>query len=184
MTNPEKLFGRLGNKMFQMAYIYAQVKEGKLPDIYCQDPDLFEKYKEEIRQWYGEGIGYIPQVGIHLRRGDYVNNPFYCSLWETGYYIDACNLFPDRTFIVFSDDIEFAKIYFTGDKFAFDQSLDDLEAFNKFASCDGKIIANSSWSWWGAYLSQNTGKIVAPTADKWYSSGKELTKCVKEWTRI
>lgn len=184
MINSDTLFGRLGNRMFQMAYIYAQMKKGIVKDIYCQDFTLFEEYKDEIKQWFGEGIGYLPYVAIHVRRGDYVGNSFYCQLWETGYYIDAINQFPNRKFIIFSDDIKFCKIYFEGDKFAFDDSKDEIEAFNKMASCDGHIIANSSFSSWAAYLSSSKGKIIAPTIDKWYADGVDRITLPKHWIRV
>lgn len=183
MNNPDLIFGRLGNRMFQGAYLYAQMKRGEIPDLYVQDPKYFEDYSDDIKTWYGEGIGYLPYVAIHLRRGDYVNNPFYVDLATTGYYIDAVNLFPDMKFIVFSDDMEFAKTYFEGDKFAFDESDSDLEAFNKMASCDSQIIANSSFSWWAAYLNKNPSKkVVAPKL--WHPDGITRTVIPKEWLQI
>ncbi len=185
MISITKITGRLGNQMFQAAYLYSQVKEGKIPDIYVQDFKYFDKYKDEIKKLFGDGIGYLPYVAIHLRRGDYVNNPFYVDLATTGYYIDATNLFPNRKFLIFSDDIPFAKTYFEGDKFAFDDSTNELDAFNKMASCDSHIIANSSFSWWAAYLSPSLGgKVVAPTVDKWYKDGVERTFLPSEWVRI
>lgn len=194
MVSPEKISGRLGNKMFQMAFMYAQVKEGIIPDIYVQDLKYFEKYEKEIKDLFSEGIGYLPYVAIHIRVGanpinpeepKYMDNPFYTSLVRTGYYIDAINLFPNRKFLVFSDDIAFAKTYLEGDKFAFDESDNDIDSFNKMASCDSQIIANSSYSWWAAYLNKNPSKtVVAPTIDKWYNDGKERIACPKEWIRI
>ncbi len=47
MIEPWKMFGRLGNNMFQMAFIYAWAKEHGT-DIYLQDPKYFEKYANEI----------------------------------------------------------------------------------------------------------------------------------------
>lgn len=192
MTNPDKLFGRLGNRMFQMAYIYAQMKEGAIPDIYVQDYKLFDKYRKEIQEWFGKGIGYLPYVAIHLRVGSnpinpdepkYLENPFYYPLAKSGYYIDAINQFPNRKFLVFSDDIKFAKTYFEGDKFAFDESIDDIESFNRMASCDSQIIANSSFSWWSAYLNQNPSKkVVYPK--NWFSDGVQRVTFPQEWVAI
>ncbi len=195
MTHPDALFGRMGNRLFQMAYLYAQVKEGVIPDWFVQDPKYFDKHKDEIKKLFGEGIGLLPYTAIHLRVNSnpinpqepkYSENPFYCRLIETGYYIDAVNLFPNGKFIVFSDDMEFAKTYFTGDRFAFDESETDIEAFNKMASCQNLIIANSSFSWWAAYLSPHVDKkVVAPTYDKWYSDGSTTRTVVPEdWTRV
>jgi hypothetical protein len=194
MTNPDKIFGRLGNRLFQMAYIYAQVKEGKLDDIYAQDYRLFDKYGDEVKKLFGEGIGYLPYVAIHLRVGGnpvnpqepkYIDNPFYCPLAKTGYYIDAISKFPNRKFLVFSDDVSFAKTYFEGDKFAFDETTDDVECLNRMASCSDFIIANSSFSYWAAYLSPSIGKkVIAPTVDKWFNDGIERTVCPPEWIRV
>jgi len=194
MIIPEILTGRLGNKMFQIAYLYAQVKDGVIPDWYVQDPKYFEKYADEIKKLFGDGIGYLPYVAVHLRRAGnpinpdepkYNENPFYYDLSKSGYYINATNLFPNRKFLVFSDDLEFAKRYFEGDKFAFDESETDLESFNKMASCSDFIIANSSFSYWAAWLSPSIGKkVVTPTIDKWYNDGKERTICPKSWIRI
>lgn len=195
MINLDKQFGRNGNRMFQMAYIYSQVKRGEIDDIYCQDFMEFDVFKEEIKELFGEGIGYLPYVAIHLRVGanptnleepKYMDNPFYYRLVESGYYIDAIKLFPNRKFLVFSDDIEFAKTYFEGDRFAFDDSANDIDAFNRMASCDSQIIANSSYSWWAAYLNKNPSKmVVAPTYDKWYGDGNTTRTVIpEEWIRV
>ena len=191
MKDPRITFGRLGNSLFQYAYIFAQAKEGNIPDIYIQDPKYFEKYEKEIKELFGEGIGYLPYIAIHLRRAanpinplepKYNENPFYYDLSKSGYYIDAINLFPNRKFLVFSDDLPFAKIYFEGDKFAFDESGDDIESFNRMASCDSQIIANSSFSWWSAYLNPNhSKKVVAPGPDKWFADGIKRVGYPQDW---
>ena len=183
MINPDILFGRLGNRMFQGAYLYTQMKEGKIPDIYVQDIKYFEKYQNEIKKWFGDGIGYIPYTSVHIRRGDYVDNPFYVDLSKTGYYIDAINKFPNDKFLVFSDDIDFAKFYFEGDKFAFDDSSNEIEAFNKMASCQNNIIANSSFSWWAAFCNpQENQKVVYPSL--WFSDKIERVGFPKAWIKI
>lgn len=191
MVDPRVLGGRLGNQMFQLAYLYGQFKDGAIPDIYAQDFRLWEKHKDEIKQWFSQGIGIMPYVAIHLRVGKnplvssepkYNENPFYYNLVETGYYIKALENFPDGKFIVFSDDVEFAKTYFEGDRFAFDDSQDDIEAFNKMASCDGHIIANSSFSWWAAFLSPNHGKVCYPS--EWFSDKIKRVSFPEEWIEI
>ena len=194
VINPDLIFGRLGNRLFQGAYIYAQMKRGEIPDIFIQDHKYFEGYENEIKQLFGTGIGYLPYVAIHLRVGanpinseepKYLENPFYYPLAKSGYYIDAINLFPDRKFLVFSDDIPFAKTYFEGDKFAFDDTTDPVECLNRMASCDSQIIANSSFSWWAAYLNPHPAKkVVAPNSEKWFTDGIKRVGCPQDWVLL
>jgi len=157
--------GGMGNLMFKEAYLYAQVRDGIIPDVYVQDEVYFEKYKDEIKLLFGQGIGYIDQVSIHVRRGDYINNPFYVDLFKTGYYERAMAEFPDADFLVFSDNIEWCKRQDIFKDCEFSEGLDEVADLNLMASCNGHIMANSSYSWWGSYLGY--GKTVAPK--DWYS---------------
>ncbi len=194
MLNLDKVFGRMGNRMFQMAYVVAQAKKGEIPDWFIQDPKYFEGAEEEIKKLYSEGIGMLPYTGIHLRVGGnpinpnepkYMDNPFYTPMVKTGYYIKALEQIPFGNCIVFSDDIEFAKTYFIGDRFAFDDSEDDIQAFNKLASCQNQILTNSSYSWWAGYLNPNVGaKIIVPSESSWFADGKIRTRVPKEWEQI
>lgn len=180
MLHPNRIFGRLGNQMFQGAYIYAQMKRGRIPDIYVQDPVYFDDYREDIRLLYGDKIGHIDKVAIHVRRGDYVNNPFYVDLTKTSYYYNAMQLFPGEHFMVFSDDIEWCKQQEMFKGCSFSEGHDEIQDLNIMASCKGIIIANSSFSWWAAYLSN--AKVIAPKA--WYADGVERTKCPSSWIRL
>lgn len=184
MVHPDTLLGRLGNRMFQAAFIHAYaLKNGT--DIYFQDPKWFEGYEAEIKQLFSQGIPRrTDQIAIHVRRGDYVGNSFYVDLMETPYYQDAMALFPGAEFIVFSDDIQFCKRQEIFKDCEFSEGNDELTDLNLMASCSGHIIANSSFSWWGAYLAHYKKKVVAPNKYKWYSDGVERTKCPESWIRI
>ena len=48
MRNIHDFSGRLGNEMFRHAYLYAQVRDGIIPDVYLQSYEYFEKYTDEI----------------------------------------------------------------------------------------------------------------------------------------
>lgn len=185
MVDPDKIFGRLGNRMFQGAYIYAQFLDGKIPDIYAQDPKWFQHHSDAIKSLYGANIGpRIDMVAIHVRRGDYVKNPFYVDLTEIDYYHEAIKQFPGEEFLVFSDDIEFCKEYFKEYEFEYCEEKDPIEALNLMASCKGVITANSSYSWWGAYLAElSTGaRVISPKL--YYTDGIERTKVLDSWTKI
>lgn len=192
MVNPQKIFGRLGNSLFQLSYIYAQARDGIIPDIFIQDPAYFDKYREEIKQMFRPNPSLIDMVAIHVRRAGnpinsnepkYSDNPFYVNLFETGYYERAMQEFPDSDFLIFSDDIEWCKeqSLFSGCEFS--EGKTELEDMELMASCKKIIIANSSFGWWSAWLS-NAKKIVAPSVENWYTDGKERTVCPQDWTRI
>ncbi len=169
--------GRMGNKMFQLAYIHSQFRKGLIPDIYVQDPAYFEDCKEEIRIMYGYGIVPVDRVGIHIRRGDYVLNPFYVDLMTTGYYERAMALFPNERFLVFSDDIEWCKQQELFKDCEFSEGKTEVEDMNLLAGCKHQIIANSSFSLWCGILNPNLNKkVICPPETKYYSDGIVRTK--------
>lgn len=182
MIQPWRIGGRLGNQMFQLAYLHAQMWDGINEDIYLQDPKYFGKYAGDVKKLFGYGIMPVGHVAIHVRRTDYVGNEFYVDLLKTGYYEKAMDMFPDAKFLVFSDDIEYCKKLPIFEDCEFSEEKDEIKDFNLMAGCEGHIIANSSFSWWAAYVSPFTRRIVAPKS--WYADGKERTKCPHSWIRI
>lgn len=136
-------------------------------------------------------------VSLHIRRGDYVSNAKTqkvhgtCSL---EYYRNAAQLLADRTgsdptFFVFSDDPEWTRenlnIPFQAN-FVTDNPVDDpwLD-LHLMKSCHHHIIANSSFSWWGAWLNANPDKIVV-APQRWFADpGMNDQDIVPEtWTRL
>ncbi len=180
MVNPDNLFGRLGNRLFQLAYIYGQSRRGVVPDIYVQNPVYFDDYREEIKKMFAQQSTPIDRVAIHVRRGDYIGHPFYVDLTKTDYYQKAMALFPTDKFLVFSDDIAWCKEQEIFKNCEFSEGRNEIGDLDVMSACKGVIIANSSFSWWGAYLSN--GKVVAPLA--WYTDKIERTKCLREWIRV
>lgn len=115
-------------------------------------------------------------VSIHIRRGDYVSDPKTRSthgVCSGEYYKQAIDLMRSKVgspiFYFFSDDIEWVKNEFGEHddfKYVSNPKLEEYEELLLMSSCAHNIIANSSFSWWGAYLNQNPHKIaVAPK--KW-----------------
>lgn len=107
-------------------------------------------------------------VAVHIRRGDYVSNPdarAYHGIVDRTYYDAARSLLQEkahvRHFVVFSDDLDAARAELSGwpnTYFAPRQTQEvDLA---QMSMAEHAIIANSSFSWWGAYLNQNPGKVV------------------------
>lgn len=183
-------FGGLGNRLFQLAYIYAQAKRGINPDIYLQDEKYFAPYEDEIRALFSQGLSPIDMVSIHVRRGDYLNNPYYIDLTQTDYYEQAMEYFPDAKFLVFcadrqpgsddASDLEWCKKRFTGNQFEFHQGSNELEDWNAMAGCKAHIIANSSFSWWAAFVSGNM--TIAPS--RWFTDGVKRVSLSDKWIQI
>tara|TARA_B100000287_G_C20523000_1_gene737755 strand:- start:44 stop:913 length:870 start_codon:yes stop_codon:yes gene_type:complete len=149
-----------------------------------------------------ENLGDKPTVSIHIRKGDYTlpqNKPL--DILDSDYYLNAIikhfQPIKDYNFIVFSNDIEYAKAMLEGDNIWFvepkgidahsytSSEKDDLALLSL---CDNHIIANSSYSWWGAFLSKNKNKkVICPT--NWLISNHESAWIngnyfPKEWINI
>lgn len=183
MIDITKMTGRLGNQMFQFAFAYTYARRLGI-DRYFQDPKWFLEYSGEIRYLFQEGIPERKEaIAIHVRRGDYVNHDFYVDLMKTDYYQNAMGHFPNSKFIVFSDDIEWCKKQeiFKDCEFIHGTEISDM---NDMASCSGQIIANSSFSWWGAWITPYSTRVIAPNAKNWHTDGKERTVCPDHWIRI
>lgn len=106
-------------------------------------------------------------VSLHVRRTDYIQNSANHYNLELSYYGEALQEFKDREVIVFSDDPEWCKEQdiFSDDRFMISESGDNKIDMCLMTFCTGHIIANSSFSWWGAWLA-NSKKVVAPK--KWF----------------
>ena len=77
------------------------------------------------------------------------------------FYDDAMKELPDtEVFVVFSDDISWCKDNFVGEKFVFISGEEDYIDLYLMSLCENNIIANSSFSWWGAWLNNNENKTV------------------------
>lgn len=174
-----KLSGRLGNQMFQYAYLYSQMRVGRIPDVYVQNYEYFDMYSDEIKQLFGQDIEKNNKVAIHVRRGDYVGHPLYVDLMKTDYYKRAMALFPESKFKVYSDDIEWCAKQEIFKDCEFSENINELEDLNDIAGSKGVIMANSSFSWWGAFLSE--GKVVAPS--QWFNNGSSI-KLLDKWIKI
>ena len=172
---------------------------------YYQTQKYFLKYEKEIRtdfeivsplkQQTIETVAYmqtVNSVSIHFRRGDYIGNPVH-ETDNTTYYKDAIQLIESKiehpVYFLFSDDIPWVKENFTSNfetHFVdFNDASTNFEDLKLMASCKHNIIANSSFSWWGAWLNKNPNKIViAPK--KWFNTEKVNTSDIipENWIKL
>ena len=126
-------------------------------------------FKDEIKDECDDLIKqFTNPIALHIRRGDFIwNNKNHPPL-SLDYYKSALEFFDsDREVIIFSDDTEWCKEQelFTDDRFAVAEGGDQYYDMCLMTMCDDFIIANSTFSWWGAWLG-NRGKVIAPK--KWF----------------
>jgi len=134
-------------------------------------------------------------ISLHIRRGDYALDEKtrkvhgVCSL---EYYQKAINTltqhFPEATFFIFSDDIEWVKENLSLSYptiFVSKPDIMDYEELHLMSMCAHHIIANSSFSWWGAWLGNNPHKIVV-APKKWTNLVPDDHPHIipETWTRI
>lgn len=136
-------------------------------------------------------------IAVHIRRGDYINDKVISEVHGNcglEYYLEAIKRFEsnikDFTIVFFSDDINWVKEHFDDlpySKIFVDNNKNDnsWKDMLLMSSCSHNIIANSSFSWWGAWLNSNPEKVViAPK--KWFAASDKNTRDLipSEWIQI
>lgn len=125
-------------------------------------------------------------VSVHVRKGNYKNLQEFHPLLSKEYYFKALENFIDHKIFIFSDDIESCYDIFKRYDCAFIKNDFDLDDLYCMSLCKNNIIANSTFSWWGAWLNQNLNKkVIAPST--WFGSKMTFTSkdiIPKEWTII
>jgi len=123
-------------------------------------------FKEEIKDRANQWIESYKQhnlVSLHVRRTDYIHLPNHHPLCTLDYYKTAIAEFPDAHFIIFSDDIEWCKENLQIENATFADTGSDYVDLCVMSMCNHHIIANSSYSWWGAWLNPSeTKRVIAP----------------------
>lgn len=137
---------------------------------FYQTERYFEDCQDLIRRLLTPKIGYgikYNTTSIHVRRGDYLNFKKEYVQLDMNYYKAAMNVIQSKHYIVFSDDIPWCKTKFIGPEFTFAENNSAVTDLALQVSCANNIIANSSYSWWGAWLGNHPDKIVV-APKKWF----------------
>lgn len=182
INNSSEFKGRVVYHEPKFSYDELPYTENLILDGYFQSDKYFNDYKEEtielfhrpenivktvksFIQWWG--ISDKPITSVHIRRGDYLNNSDFHTPCDIEYYKKAIEKIGDSYFIFISDDIEWVKQNFKDKNYVYSTLEDDIHDLVLMTECDNNIIANSSFSWWGAYLNRHKDKrVLAPK--KWF----------------
>lgn len=142
--------------------------------------DLF-KASDNITEYLNTKYNVIgtDTVAIHVRRGDYVHKQDDHPLCDVDYYLDGIFKIYDTThidkFLIFSDDIPYCKTIFHGkDELVFVENEKDYMDLYLMSMCKHHVIANSSFSWWGAWLGNDPEQIVV-APKKWFGKNKSIS---------
>lgn len=177
------------------------LKGGEYLDGYWQNEKYFSEISDIIRQefllkneldlWasnWQKRINSVNSVAIHIRRGDYVNLGL-SEICGLDYYQRAIKLIKSKienpAFFIFSDDPKWVSDNFSEDNMHLVSSLENKSAAIEvylMSACAHQIIANSSFSWWGAWLNKNINKIVI--APGIWTLGTENSPVPATWIKV
>lgn len=170
-------------------YFYYKEKEHHYEEIpfkenitiegYFQSEKYFNNCRKEIIDAfqipYKKLDGY---VSIHVRRGDYLKYPDKHPVITYEYISESVKYFIEKgykDFVVCSDDLPWCRanlkpLELFGASFSYSHNHEPIADLALMSCCEHNIIANSSFSWWSAWLNQNPEKIViAPKV--WFGPG-------------
>lgn len=203
-----KIVGRKKTHIIE-SYLHFDEKYGNMKNVYFdgywQSEKYFKNIEKEMRKEFifpeftekqnteiFEKIEKMNSISIHIRRGDYLNHPLYSNICSIEYYEKAINYVKNKiegpVFFIFSNDIDWCKENFSFEEAYFvdwnigEKSFRDMQLMS---SCKHNIIANSSFSWWGAWLNNNLDKIIiAPS--KWLNDERvDIDDIIPEgWIKI
>ena len=137
--------------------------------------DLFKPYDsilQEIHATYGD---VSDKVCVNVRRGDYLRcrKDGFRVLSKADIVIMLQTFYPNDKVLMISDDIEWCKQSFQGDRFMFADKpcryKPEMDLYLQ-TQCKANIISNSTFSWWGAYLNEHAERVICPWP--WFSDGK------------
>lgn len=143
-----------------------------LQKLFIPKEGIIEFLKKQEEQIFPELFENHDYCFIGVRRTDYITYPEHnpCGM---NYYSQAMEIMNKERYYIASDDIEWCKKKFIGKKYRFFDVKDDLTQLMAITLFNNYIIANSTYNWWGTYMSTYSNpKIVAPNL---WLGGKDAT---------
>lgn len=146
-----------------LSHKYFNRHTGKIRQILT----LNEKWCKYINCKFSHIVNRDDTCSIHVRRGDYLHpEQQNCQgVLELNYYEKAKQIMGDKKYVIFSDDIAWCRDNIDGEYI--DGELDIIDMF-LMSLCKNHIIANSTFSWWGAWLNKSANHVIAPR--QWFKN--------------
>jgi hypothetical protein len=173
-------------------------------DGFWQNENYFKDIKKELLKEFShnnmsdivtkyiKNIKNTQSVSIHIRRGDYVSDNHTNTMHgvcDLDYYKRAIKYIHDKIedpmYFIFSDDIDWCKdnFYFLDNKVFVDNTNSAFEDLELMKNCKHNIIANSTFSWWAAWLNQTDKKIII-SPKIWWSGKQDLHIGCDKWEKL
>jgi hypothetical protein len=194
----EKEIGELDKEVFNY-------KNNIYLDGYWQNENYFKEIREELLKEFtlknnisNEAKNYLDtiqesnSISLHIRRGDYLLNDHTNSIHgicDLNYYKKAIKYMNQKIktpiFYIFSDDIAWCKekFNFLESKIFVDNTKNAFDDLELMKNCKHNIIANSTFSWWSAWLNENRAKIVVAPKTWWLSRPKKNI-VLESWIKL
>lgn len=180
-------------KGYFQSYKYLEGYEDFIKQLFCFPINKFDSFnKELVAKFKNQNT-----IALHIRRGDYVEDKLtqqYHGNCSSNYYLKAIKLLDskskDFTLVFFSDDIDWVKKQFEDlpySKIFVDHNTEEnsWKDMLLMSCCSHNVIANSSFSWWAAWLNTNTEKIVVAPKN-WFATTENDTRYIipSEWIQL
>lgn len=163
----EDLFNNCPDNVSLFGFFQTERYFKHIEDDIRKDFTFKKQIQDECKEIVEEVFDQNP-IALHIRRGDFLINSGNHHNLPIEWYEEALKKFdPDREVIIFSDDIFWASSQklFEPDRFIISDGNSSYHDLYLMTQCSDFIIANSTFSWWGAWLA-NTGRVIAPS--KWF----------------
>lgn len=163
----EDLFNNCPDEVCLVGYFQTEKYFNHIRKSILQDFEFVDDIQNPCKEMMSEVNN---PVALHIRRGDFLINSLNHNNLTIDYYKEALSNFSnDREVIIFSDDPQWCneQELFSDDRFLVSESENPYVDLCLMSMCSDFIIANSTFSWWGAWLSKNDSKtVIAPS--KWF----------------
>lgn len=184
----------LGNNVYLQGYFQSEKYFTGIKDSLRQHVIVKTRISDEVKE-FALDLQRQPSVAIHVRRGDYNHKEAleFHGILPVSYYYDAIGFIkrhqPATKFYLFTDTVkqegykELGNI--TYEIVSGKISQNHFEDLFLMSHCHHNIIANSSFSWWGAWLNQNPDKIVIAPKN-WFNNGPKDTQDLypSDWIKL
>jgi len=136
---------------------YFKEYENEIIELFSPDKKITDIINSKYNELLSQKI-----TSIHIRRGDYIKYDKHHFVQDIDYFNKGIEILDSKTekYLIFSDDINWCKENFKGNKFIFIENEKDYIELYLMSMCSNNITSNSSFSWWGAWLNKNKDKIV------------------------